>query len=185
MNQVFRINVGPETVQGRLPAVRVGLGFGCRFHISGVDHVADVPAPKIWITRKEAETLYWEAEWNETFGVWVATIGSDATADVGTYVYALTMYGDDVNAEFIAGQGAFAVYDSIAYAGGGGGTGGTGGTGSSFGDRVIALETKMTAVEARFAELAGLAMFDAAQAFDYELRQQIEAITNMLRGNQT
>ena len=183
MNQVFRINVGPETVQGRLPAVRVGLGFGCRFHISGVDHVADVPAPKIWITRKEAATLYWEAVWDETLGLWVATITADAAAYVGSsYVYALTMYGEDTGTEYIAGQGTFAVYSTVAYAGA---TGGTGGTGSSIYDLISGIDARLTAVEARFTALAGLGMFDAEQAFDIELRQQVEAITNALRGNQT
>lgn len=181
MNQVFRINVGPDTVQGRLPPVRVGLGFGCRFHIAGVPHVADVPAPKIWITRKEAATLFWTAAWDETLGVWVADIGNDATANIGTYAYALTMYGESTGNEYIAGQGAFAVYSSIAYAGG---SGGTGGTGSSVYELVAALDGRLTAIEARFADLATLGMFDPEQAFEHELRQQLADITNKLRGSE-
>lgn len=180
MNQIFRINVGPETVQGRLPAVRVGLDFCCRFHIAGVPHVADVPPPKIWITRKEASTVYWEATWDETLGLWVATIGSDASANVGTYVYALTMYGENDGSEFIAGQGAFAVYTTIAYTEGSA----TGGNGTSVWDLITALEGRIEAVEAKFTAFTELGMFDAEQAFDIDMRNQVAAITTLLRGTQ-
>ena len=180
MNQIFRINVGPETVQGRLPAVRVGLDFGCRFHIAGVAHVADVPAPKIWITRKESSTVYWTATWDETLGLWVATIGSDASAEVGTYVYALTMYAEDGVTEFIAGQGAFAVYPTIAYTDGSA----TGDNGTSVWDLITALEGRLEAIETRFTAFAELGMFDAEQAFDIDMRNQVAAITTLLRGTQ-
>ena len=184
MNQVFRISVGPETVQGHLPAVRVGLGFGCRFSIAGVDRVDGVPAPKIWISRKEAATVFWEAEWDETVGMWVATIGSDATAAVGSYVYALTMFGEDIGTEFIAGQGAFSVYSSIASPATDG-TGETGGTGTTVQMLITALDERVTALEDKFAALAAIGMFDPVNAFDHEMRQQVADITNALRGNQS
>lgn len=178
MNQVFRINVGPETVLGRLPPARVGVGFSCRFHIAGVDHVADVPPPKIWVTRDDDDTLYWEAVWDNSIGLWVATIGNTASASAGSYIYALTMYGEDVGAEFIAGQGVFTAYTSIAY------VGESGASGTSIGGSIIALDARLTAIEDKLAELATVSTFDAAHAYDYEMRQQIEAITNILRGNQ-
>ena len=181
MNQVFRISVGPETVKGALPPARVGLGFCCRFIITGVDNVADVPTPKIWVSRKEAATVFWEAVWDADNAYWVATVSADAAANVGNYAYALTMFGADIGAEFIAGQGAFGVYSSIASPTGG--TGATGGTGLTVDGKIAALEARIVALEDWRDGIAGIAQFDAANAFEYELRQQVADITNILKGS--
>lgn len=122
VNQVFKITVGPETIDGRLPPRRVGQHFNCRFHIGGVS--ADSPtAPKIWVST-DTGSLFWIGEFDATLGVWVVEVNGDATETVGSYVYALTVYGEEAGLEYIAGQGAFSVYSSIAS---GGETGGTGG----------------------------------------------------------
>ena len=80
MDQIFRINVGPETIQGRLPAVRVGKGFCSLFHITGVAYDDTVPVPKIWIGESENTALFWEAVWDSSLGLWVVEVGGQAAA---------------------------------------------------------------------------------------------------------
>ena len=196
MRQIFRINVGPETISGRLPPVRVGKGYCSLFHISGVANTADVPPPKIWVTTAD-DTKFWLGVWNDQLGLWVVDVNSDASAAIGSFAYALTMFGADSNKEYIAGQGIFTVYSTIAA---GGETGGT--AGESVGvllgdltDRVAALElaqpggtgensleSRLGAIETWLTGLAELPMFDPQTARDIEMREQVQAITNKLRG---
>lgn len=181
MNQIFRITVGVETLQGRLQAVRVGKGYSCIFHISGVAYAEGEAAPKIWIGSTEADTLFWTGVWDSEKGVWVVAVNSDASATVATRSYALTMTGDDGTGEgvreYIAGQGPFTVYSNIA---GGGAEGGD--EGESLGEQIVALNARLLILEQRFEDLATLGMFNGEQAFDHEMRAQVEAITNKLRG---
>lgn len=181
VNQIFRINVGPETLQGRLQAVRVGKGYSCVFHISGVAYVEGEAALKIWIGSTEADTLFWTGEWDSAKGLWVVTVSQQATETVATRSYALTMTGDDGTGEgvreYIAGQGPFTVYDNIAAGGGEGGE-----DGESFGEQLAALDARILVLEQRFEDLATLGMFDGQNAYDHEMRTQIETITNKLRG---
>ena len=180
MNQIFRITVGPETVQGRLPPFRIGKGYCCRFHIAGVEHVENGKPPKIWITTgtgESARTLYWTAEWNDDEGLWVVEVNTDASAVAGVFSYALTVFGVAADKEYIIGQGAFTVYTTIAS---GGETGGT--AGQSLAVTVADHEARIAAIEAKFAAFAGLATFDT-QAFDIDMRNQVLAITNILKGN--
>ena len=142
MNQVFKITVGPETIDGRLPPRRVGQHFNCRFHVGGV--AADsITAPKIWISTATG-SLFWEGEFDATLGVWVVEVNGDATETAGSYVYALTLYGEEEGLEYIAGQGAFTVYASIAD---GGETGGTAGT--SVYELVEALTARVETLESK------------------------------------
>ena len=176
MRQIFRINVGPETLSGRLPPVRVGKGYCSLFHISGVTNTADVPPPKIWVTTADG-TKFWLGVWNDQLGLWVVDVNSDASAAIGPYAYALTMFGADSNKEYIAGQGIFTVYSTIAA---GGETGGT--AGISYGSLIAALDGRIAALEERFAGFVELGMFDPINAYDSDLRAQVQAITTMLRG---
>ena len=165
MNQVFRITVGPETIEGRLPARRVGLNYNCRFHVAGVPADA-AAAPKIWITTSDG-----------TLGVWVVDVNTDASQVAGSYLYALTLCDDSATEEYIAGQGAFTVYTTIAS---GGETGGT--AGESVLALITALESRVETIEARLTEFAQLEMFDPLAARDIEMREQVQTITNLLRG---
>lgn len=150
MNQIFRINVGPETVQGRLPPRRVAQHFNCRFHITGVSADA-LAAPKIWVSTENG-TLFWEGEFDATLGVWVVEVNGDASETVGSYAHALSIYGEEEGKEYMAGQGAFTVYASIAD---GGETGGTAGT------SVYELVELLTArVEALESKIGKVPMFD-------------------------
>lgn len=169
MNQIFRITVGQDTLQGRLPSVRVGKGYSCRFFIYGVAAVDGVAGPKIWIA-KGAETYFWTGVWDSTIGAWIIDINPDATATVENKTYALTAYGETEQQEFFIGQAAFVVYATIIT---GGETGGTAGT--SVGERLdemIAWKDAMTA----------LPMFDPESAYDIDLRRQVQTLTNALRG---
>ena len=183
MNQTFRINVGQETLQGRLTAVRVGKGFPCVFYISGVENVEDVAPPKIWVGATEATARFWSGIWSDLLGLWVVTVGTNATATVGSASYAMTMFGvvpgEAEAREYIVGQGPFTVYANIA-----GGGGETGETGQSLGEQIIELAARLDAIEARFADLATLGMFDPENAFDIDMRNQVQAITTKLRGPQ-
>lgn len=170
MNQIFRITVGQDTLQGRLPAVRVGAGYCCRFHIYGVDYASGVVPPKIWIS-VGTDVLYWVGTWSETVGAWVVTVNTDATAVAGVKSYALTVFAEAESNEYMVGQAAFVVFDTIAS----GETGATGGTaGISISARVAALETWMES-------FSDLPMFDPETAYDIEMRTQIQTITNRLR----
>jgi len=176
MNQVFRITVGQETILGRLPAVRVGRGYCCRFHIYGVEYSEETPPPKIWITTAD-NTLFWTGTWDSQIGAWVVEIGGDAAATVGSaYNYALTVFGADLNKQYIVGQGLFAVYDSIAS---GGETGGTSGT--SLSDQIVDLQTRLTVVEEKLAAFVSLSSFDPETSNEEALREQVRTITDILR----
>lgn len=177
MNQVFRIAVGPETLEGRLPARRVAQHFACRFHISGVPSDA-VSAPKIWITTETGSVLYWVGTFDGNQGVWVIDVNTDASETVGSYLYSLTVTDNEDAEEYNVGQGAFTVYSTIAS---GGETGGT--SGASVYELLLSIDERLQTVEGRFEEMSGLAMFDPESAFDIELRQQVQSITNLLRGS--
>lgn len=170
MNQIFRITVGQDTLQGRLPAVRVGAGYCCRFHIYGVDYAAGVVPPKIWVS-VGTDVLYWVGEWSETVGAWIVNVNTDATATAGVKSYALTVFAEAESDEFLVGQSAFVVFNTIAS----GETGATGGTaGVSIAGRVAALEAWMGL-------FSDLPMYDPETATDFEGRTQIQTITNRLR----
>lgn len=175
MNQIFRITVGQDTLQGRLPAVRVGKGYSCIFHIHGVAYAEATPPPKIWIGTSEATTLFWTAEWDSALGIWVVSVGSDAAATTEARTYALTMNGPD--GEYIAGQGPFAVYTHVAA---GGATGGT--AGCSLSAQILALDGRIAVLEDRLAALTGIPAFDPELADEMEMRNQVLAIGNILRG---
>ena len=175
MNQIFRITVGQETLQGRLPPVRVGKGYCSLFHIYGVAHRTDVPAPRIWITTEE-ETLYWIASWDSEIGAWVVDVSTEATVDAAVKEYALTVFGNTLTKEYLVGQGPFVVYNNIA-----GGTGATGATGGTAGASLL---SRIVAMEERFASLAEIPAFDPEQAFDIDLRTQVQVIGNKLRGSE-
>lgn len=172
MNQIFRITVGPETLQGRLPPVRVGKNYCCRFHIFGVAYTAETVPPKIWITTA-GTTLFWSGTWNGTLGAWVVDVNTDASAAVGSEHYALTVYGEEATNEFMVGQGAFVVYPTIVT--GGETAGGT--AGESLGSRLEAIEAWMASFET-------LPAFDPATAFDIDMREQIKTITEKLNGSE-
>lgn len=181
MNQIFRINVGAETIQGRLPAFRIGKGYCCRFQISGVEYVAEGVPPKIWITTgtgESATTLFWTGAWSSELGLWVVEVNTDASAVAGVFSYALTVFGAEADKEYIVGQGSFTVYTTIAA---GGETGGT--AGQSVAVTLADHEARIAAIEAKFEAFAGLATFDPA-AFDTDMRNQVLAITNILRGGE-
>lgn len=170
MNQIFRITVGQETLQGRLPSVRVGKGYCCRFHIYGVDYSETTIPPKIWVAAG-TETLFWTGVWSDLVGAWVVDVNTDATLTAGIKSYALTVFSPDaVDKEFLVGQAAFVVFTSVAA---GGETGGTAG------DSVSA---RLNAIEAWMDSFTELPMFDPEGAFDIDLRTQMQAVTNMLRG---
>ena len=170
MNQIFRITVGQETIQGRLPSVRVGKDYCCRFHIYGVDYSETVLPPKIWVSTGTG-TLFWTGVWSETVGAWVVDVNTDATATVGAKSYALTVFSPDAaDKEYLVGQAAFVVFTTIA---GGGETGGTAGE---------SVFVRLAALEAWMDNFADLPMFDPESAFDIDMRTQIQTITNRLRG---
>jgi len=136
VNQIFRINIGPETLLGRLPPVRVAQTYSVLFHISGAGG-SGAPAPKIWVPVGNA-VLFWTGTWDDSLGLWTVIVSSDATASVRTVKYALTIGGTPT---YSVGEGNFAVYDSVA---------GDGATGGTAGESVLEL---VTALEARVAEL--------------------------------
>ena len=174
MNQIFRITVGPETIEGRLPTLRVGQGYYSLFHIAGVSPTE--AAPKVWITT-EGDTQYWTAEWDTERGVWVATVSNAVTQVVGSYAYAVTMGGaDDTDPEYIAGQGVFVVYTNIAAGGI------VGKDGTSIVGMISALEARIAMIESVLEAGAELGMFDPEAAYDIDMRNQVQAITNILRG---
>lgn len=171
MNQIFRITVGQDTLQGRLPAVRVGKCFCCRFHIYGVDYSAQVTPPKIWVS-VGTDTLFWTGVWDETRGLWVVDVNTDATATAGAKSYALTVFSaESATNEYLVGQAPFVVFDTIL-------TGCTGTTGGTAGTSIGA---RLDAIEAWLAGLAELPMFDPMTARESELRTQVQQITNKLR----
>ena len=180
MNQIFHITVGQDTLQGRLPTFRVGKGYCSRFEIAGVAHIADVPAPKVWVTLASKETKFWTGVWSADLGLWIVEVNSEPSGTVGSLAYAVTMFGEVADKEYIAGQGTLTVYDSVAS-----GSGETGGaTGDSVGARLIALEGRVAAIENKFDVFATLATFDPQTAFDIDLRSQVQIITNILRGGE-
>ena len=177
MNQIFRITVGQETIFGRLPAIRVGKGYCCRFHIFGAAYSETTPPPKIWVTTADA-TLFWSGVWSETLGVWIVEVGSDAAATVGSsYNYALTVFGTEANKEYIVGQGSFTVYDTIA---GAGETGGTAGT--SLSEQILDLQTRLSVVEEKLGAFLAISSFNPETSNEEALREQVKAITDILRG---
>ena len=167
VNQIFRITVGQETLQGRLPSIRVGKGYWCRFQIYGAEHGEGISPPKVWITTS-ATTYYWTGVWSAAAGAWIVDVGTDATASVATEEYALSVFGG--SREFFVGQAPFVVYNTIAS---GGETGGT--AGISLDERLIALESWMSSFK-------NLPMFDPETAFDIDMRTQMQTVTNKLRG---
>jgi hypothetical protein len=176
MNQIFRITVGQETLSGRLPTLRVGLGYCSLFHISGVSPSG--AAPKVWVSVDEESPDYWEGIWDSERGVWVVEVGNSVTATAGTYAYAITMGGAEADdPEYIAGQGAFVVYTSITC---GGGTQGEPGT--SWLGLLQELSERVENIEAVLEAGAVIGMFDPETAFDIDLRTQVQSITNILRG---
>lgn len=182
MKQTFSITIGPETVDGRLRNVRVGKDFCCRFMIYGVSPSA-LLAPKIWITclvNNATVTKYWTSAYNESLGCYIATIGNDATSSVGTFTYAVTLFDDsDVSQEFVAGQGTFTVYQTIASVDS---TEGGGTSGNTLSTTLAAFDGRITAIENKFARLATLSDFDPNSATDEQFRAQLETITSMLKG---
>ena len=188
MNQIFRINIGPETLQGRLPPVRVGHRFSSVFHVTGAGDASAIP-PRIWITvddpNHEGEgqpskvTLFWIGQWNHERGLWQIHVNPDATRKVGIQFYALTIAGGTNAAEYIAGQGTFTVYQNIVVDGESGGT-----AGDSLDARLLALTERVESLETRFAALSTLPMIDPDTAKDWEMREQVRTITNMLRGGE-
>ena len=185
MNQIFRITVGPETIHGRLPACRVGRCYSSLFHVAGVS--PDIEPPKVWINvvtpgvgdaPDTTEVLYWTGEWSNTLGLWVIGVNSDPTQKTGTVPYALTVGGGDGTPEYIIGQGTFTVYDNIAAGGGCSG----GDPGESLASLVAALTERVEELEARWSAMMELPMFDPQAAFDIDMRNQVQAITNILRG---
>lgn len=173
MNQIFRIAIGPETIEGRLPSLRVGQGYYSLFHISGVSST-EAP-PKVWITTA-GDTQYWEAVWDSERAVWVASVSNSVTQIVDTYAYAVTMGGATEDApEYIAGQGIFTVYSNIAL----GGT--VGEEGTSIAGMLSELTERVASIEAVLEAGSELTMFDPEAAYDIDLRTQVQAITNILR----
>jgi len=175
MNQIFKIAIGPETVNGKLQSLRVGQGFSSRFHITGVS--PNATAPKVWVSIEE-NAYYWTAVWDPLDGVWVVDVGSTVTVDTGTFDYAVTMGSDELESpHYIAGQGKFVVYPNIAI---------TGGLEGDQGSSVVAQlndhEIRITALEAAGGGGGDLPAFDPATAYDHELRAQVDAITTYLNG---
>lgn len=187
MNQIFRITVGPETIHGRLPPCRVGRTYSSVFHIAGV--APDVAPPKIWITVKEQapeppaepaapQVLYWVGEWSAKLGLWEVKVNSDPTQVVGTTPYALTVGGGAGEPEYLIGQGTYVVYDNIAA--GGGGVGGE--PGNTLANAINELSDRVVELERKFADMGMLPLFNPTTAFDMDMRNQVQAITNVLRG---
>ena len=182
MNQIFRITIGQETLNGKLPSVRVGQGYCSLFYISGVS--STVRPPKVWVSAN-GETFFWEAVWSELEGVWICEVGNSVTENAGGYMYAVTMNSkDDALPEYIAGQGHFIVYTNITNF-----SGTPGSDGQSFAsqfqalwDSLNATIDRLTAIESVMTAGAALGMFDPDQAYDYEFRNQVKSITNILRG---
>lgn len=170
MNQIFRITVGQDTLQGRLPPIRVGKDYWCRFHIFGVGNAAGTSSPKIWIATGE-DTYFWTGEWSSEIGCWVINISTAATATVASKTYALTAFGMDADQEFFIGQAPFVVFNTIASDGVDGGTAG-----------VPSAASRLDAIEAWIDNFADLPMFDPESARDIEMREQVQTITNKLRG---
>lgn len=177
MNQIFRITIGPETILGRLPSLRVGQGYCSLFHIAGATEDGTGISPKVWIS-KDGDTLFWTGEWDEDRGLWVVNVGSAISSEPGTYAYAITMANAD-GCQYIAGQGVFSVYSNIAS---GSGTSGDDEPGTSIMELVAALTMRVEALEAILTPGASLPMFDPESAFDIDMRNQVQAITNILRG---
>lgn len=175
MNQIFRITIGPETLNGKLPAVRVGQGYNSLFYISGVS--SSVRPPKVWVSAN-GETQFWESVWSPTEGLWVCEVGNSVTANAGGYMYAVTMNStEDALPEYIAGQGHFVVYSNITMF-----SGTPGSDGQSFASQFQALSDRLDAIEAVMFAGSTLGMFDPDEAYDYEFRNQVKSITNILRG---
>ena len=173
MDQIFKITVGQETIEGRLPALRIGQGYASRFHIFGVGS-SEAP-PKVWVGSAE-DPEYWTSTWDSDIGGWVAEVGTSPTEDVGEKLYAITLGGATEGAvEYIVGQGAFTVYTNIAA---GDGTSGIPGT-SPLG-LIAALTVRVVALESQMTELSTIPAFDIA-AYDAVMRTQVESITNKLR----
>ena len=173
MDQIFKITVGQETIDGRLPALRIGQGYASRFHIFGVGSAE--AAPKVWVGSAE-DPEYWTSTWDSVIGGWIANVGTSPTEEAIGSTYAITLGGaTEGAAEYIAGQGVFTVYANIAS-----GEGISGETGVSLVGLIAALALRVTAIEAQMTELATIAAFDTG-AFDSVMRTQVEAITNKLR----
>ena len=186
MNQIFRITVGPETIQGRLPTCRVGRTYSSVFHIAGVS--PDVAPPKIWVsvttpspdagTPETTTTLFWTGVWSAKLGLWVVEVNNDPTQNAGSVPYALTVGGGVDKPEYIIGQGVYVVYDNIAA--GGGASGGQ--PGDTLLSRITTLEDRVTEIELKLLAMTNLPLFDPIGAFDIDMRNQVHAITNILRG---
>lgn len=118
MNQIFRIAIGPETIEGKLPSLRVGQGYGSLFNISGITSVE--PAPKVWIkTDDEEPAVFFEGTWDTERGLWEVDVGSSISQIAGSYLYAITVNSAvEGDPTYIAGQGSFVVYSNIASDGG-------------------------------------------------------------------
>ena len=173
MNQIFRTAIGPETVSGKLPSIRVGKNYCSLFHITGI--ASTEPAPKVWISVNDV-TLYWEGTFDTTNGVWVVEVGNSITATAGTFAYAITMVGSNESApEYIAGQGIFTVYSNITT-----NDSELGEAGTSFVAVIADLTSRIETLEAGGG--ATLPTFNPDTAFDTELRAQVLAITNYLNG---
>lgn len=177
MNQVFKITVGPETINGRLPGLRVGQGYCSVFHIAGVS--SDSEPPKVWVTVGE-DSYFWVATWLD--GVWQCLVNNDPTQTVGTKDYAITMGGGDdggnTKPEYIAGQGKFTVYHNIA----GSGTAGGGDNGQTITGQIAAIDGRLTIVEGQLGDFATLTDLSTALQ-DYvkraDLSQGVELIQAM------
>lgn len=159
MNQIFKITIGQDTINGKLPGLRVGQGFCSVFHIAGVD--SSGPPPKVWVTVNE-DSYFWTSVWLD--GVWQCVVNAEPTQKVGTKQYAITMGGGDdgeggAKPEYIAGQGTFTVYHNIA----GSGTGTEGGEGGqTITGQIAALDDRLTIVEGRLGDFATLSDLNTA-----------------------
>jgi len=168
VNQVYRITVGQGTLLGRLPAVRVGVGFCCRFEVYGVSHATGTVPPKIWITTAD-DTLYWVGVWDTRLGAWIVEVNTDATEEVASRKYALTVFGTAEDKEYFVGESSFEVIATIA---------GTGATGGVSGQSV---SVRLTQIEDWIGAFADIGDFDPENATDFEMREHVKAIGDKLK----
>lgn len=115
MNQIFKITVGQDTIDGILPNIRVGKEYWMLFHIAGVTPQEGVAAPTVWITVGEVPYC-WHGTWNSDLGVYVVNVNTTPTQTVGNKHYAITVGGSD-GATYMVGQGNLTVYEHIAVGG--------------------------------------------------------------------
>lgn len=150
MAYAFRINVGPETLLGRLPPVRVGKGYCSLFYITGVPFAEELPHPRLYVGADELTAQYWVAEWDGEKGFWVVDVGAEAAKDIANLFYTLVVHSTE-GRQYVVGTGTFQVYSHIAIGGGE-----TGATGESAGEILTDLLVRVGVLESRSGKIPTL-----------------------------